>query len=42
MCALFPSAAAFIFFLFRKKREYHREFLEHPVKARLQTNFFLG
>jgi len=42
MCALFPSAAAFIFFLFRKKREYTREFLEHPVKARLQTNFFLG
>jgi len=42
MCAVFPSAAAFIFFLFRKKREYTREFLEHPVRARLETNFFLG
>jgi SAM-dependent methyltransferase len=42
LCVLFPAAAAFIFFLFRKKREYHREFLEHPVRARLETNFFLG
>ena len=42
MCALLPAAAAFIFFLFRKRREYQREFLEHPVRARLETNFFLG
>jgi hypothetical protein len=42
MCAMFPSAAAFIFFLFRKRRPYDREFLEHPVKARLETNFYLG
>lgn len=42
MCAIAPAAAAFIFFLFKKRREYHREFLEHPVRARLETNFFLG
>ena len=42
MCALFPAAAAFIFFLFKKRRPYSREFLEHPVKAHLETNFFLG
>jgi SAM-dependent methyltransferase len=42
MCAMFPAAAAFIFFLFRKRRPYGREFLEHPVKARLETNFYLG
>ena len=42
MCAIAPAAAAFIFFLFRKRSEYHSEFLEHPVKARLETNFFLG
>jgi SAM-dependent methyltransferase len=42
MCAIAPAAAAFIFFLFRKQRDYQREFLEHPVKARLETNFYLG
>jgi SAM-dependent methyltransferase len=42
MCTLFPAASAFIFFLFKKTSEYDRQFLEHPVKARLETNFFLG
>jgi SAM-dependent methyltransferase len=42
MCSIWPSAAAFIFFLFRKQRDYQDEFLAHPVRARLETNFFLG
>jgi SAM-dependent methyltransferase len=41
-CALFPGAAFSIFFLFRKRAPYHREFLEHPQRASLATNFFLG
>lgn len=42
LCSIWPGAATFIFFLFRKQREYQREFLAHPVRAQLETNFFLG
>jgi SAM-dependent methyltransferase len=42
LCAAFPAAAFSIFFLFRKLAPYHREFLEHPKRAGLATNFFLG
>jgi SAM-dependent methyltransferase len=42
MCSIWPAAAASIFFLFRKEREYQGEFLAHPVRARLETNFYLG
>ena len=41
-CALAPAAAVTIFFLFRKTTPYGREFLEHPVKGQLETNFYLG
>lgn len=41
-CKLMPNMSFSIFFLFRKVKPYHREFLEHPVKAKLETPFFLG
>ncbi len=39
---LLPNAAASIFLLLKKNREYAGEFLAHPLEARLETNFFLG
>jgi SAM-dependent methyltransferase len=42
LCRLAPAAAVTIFFLFRKLKPYDRAFLEHPVRAKLETNFFLG
>lgn len=41
-CRLAPTMAFSIFFMFRKIKPYHREFLEHPIKAQLETPFFLG
>lgn len=42
LAALFPNMAWGIFLMFQKKRTYTREFLEHPIRNRLETNFFLG
>lgn len=42
LCPLLPGMAFSIFFLFRKLKPYHTEFLDHPVKAKLETPFFLG
>jgi SAM-dependent methyltransferase len=39
---ILPSMAWAIFMLFRKSRTYSREFLDYPVSAQLETNFFLG
>ncbi len=37
-----PNMAWGIFLLLEKKRKYNQEFLEYPVKERLETNFYLG
>ena len=42
MAKTFGSLAVSMFFLFEKKKPYAREFLEYPVRQRLETNFFLG
>ena len=39
---IFPNAAFSVFFHVEKLRKYEGSFLEHPVTARLETNFFLG
>jgi hypothetical protein len=39
---LLPSMAWAIFMLFEKTRPYSREYLDFPVQAELETNFFLG
>jgi SAM-dependent methyltransferase len=38
----FPGAAFSLFFHLVKVSEYHGSFLEHPVRAELETNFFVG
>jgi SAM-dependent methyltransferase len=42
LSALFPNMSWGIFLLLEKRRPYAREFLEHPVKHQLETNFYLG
>ncbi len=42
LAKLAPNQAWGIFMLFRKTREYDREFLDYPVVKELETNFFLG
>lgn len=37
-----PAMAFSIFFMFQKVRDYSEQFLEHPVKANLETPFYLG
>ena len=39
---IFPSLSVGIFFLFKKEKFYHGEFLEFPTKEKLATDFFLG
>ena len=39
---ILPNMAWSIFFLLEKKREYRNEFLEYPVRERLETNFYVG
>jgi len=39
---MFPSAAFSVFWLLRKTKSYRGEFLQHPVKAQLETPFYLG
>lgn len=42
LSGLFPTAAFSIFFLIRKECAYGNEFVAYPVKASLETNFWLG
>ncbi len=39
---IFPSLSFSNFYLFKKIRKYDGEFLEYPVAAELETNFFVG
>ncbi|HEY9881836.1 MAG TPA: methyltransferase domain-containing protein [Leptolyngbyaceae cyanobacterium] len=41
-CLVMPTGAFSIFFLLKKCRPYCQEFLEHPPRACLETNFYLG
>ncbi len=42
LARVFPSMAWSMFFLFQKQREYGNEFLEFPVREKLETNFYVG
>jgi len=42
LAKMLPNMAWGIFLLLEKKRPYNREFLEFPIKERLETNFYLG
>jgi len=42
LCKCFPSLAHSMFFLFQKIRPYAGEFVQHPIKAHLESNFYLG
>jgi SAM-dependent methyltransferase len=42
LAALLPGMAWAIFLLLRKERTYAGEFLAHPVRHELETNFYLG
>lgn len=38
----FPESAVCIFWLMKKSGHYSGQFLDHPTRANLETNFFLG
>lgn len=42
LAAFFPRSAWGIFFLLRKCKSYHGEFIEYPVREQLETNYWLG
>lgn len=42
LAAAFPGMAWGIFLRLEKQRQYSREFLDFPVDAELETNFFVG
>jgi SAM-dependent methyltransferase len=42
LAAAFPSLSWAIFLLLRKTRSYDQEFLAYPIKAELETSFYLG
>jgi hypothetical protein len=42
LARILPNQAWTIFLLLKKIRPYGREFLEHPARERLETNFYLG
>jgi SAM-dependent methyltransferase len=42
MAKLLPNSAWGIFFLLKKKKAYHDEFLMHPVLAELETNYYVA
>ena len=42
LCAIFPSLAHSVFFLMQKESKYEGEFILHPQKAALESNFFTG
>lgn len=39
---IFPNAAFSVFWLLEKRTEYSGEFLQHPIRAHLETNFYTG
>ncbi len=39
---LFPNAAVAILLLLEKRKAYQGEFLAHPIRQQLETNFYLG
>jgi SAM-dependent methyltransferase len=42
LAMMFPSLAWGIFFLLEKENEYSNEFVNFPVREKLETNFYLG
>ena len=42
LARIFPNSAWGIFFMLEKIREYDNQFIEYPVRKRLETNFFVG
>jgi hypothetical protein len=42
LASMFPGAAFSVFWLLRKTKSYEGEFLQHPLKAQLETPFYLG
>lgn len=42
MANLFPSAAWGIFLMFEKTKEYNSQFIEYPIRSKLETNFYTG
>lgn len=42
LAAALPQMAFSIFFLLRKAGRYTTQFLDHPVRARLETPFYRG
>ena len=42
LAKMLPTHAWAIFFLLKKVKPYHREFLEFPIQQALETNFHLG
>jgi hypothetical protein len=42
LASIFANLAWGIFFLLQKVEPYQKEFLEYPIKQRLETNFWLG
>lgn len=42
LAKIFPSLSWGIFFLLEKKIEYANEFIDFPVREKLETNFYLG
>ncbi|MDO8281059.1 MAG: class I SAM-dependent methyltransferase [Thermodesulfovibrionia bacterium] len=42
LAKMFPSLAWGNFFLLEKKKKYSNEFLDYPIREKLQTNFYLG
>lgn len=42
VCQIFPNTAFSIFFLFKKIKNYDKQFLDHVSRANLETPFFVG
>ena len=42
LAKLMPNNAWSIFLLLKKVKPYQREFLEYPIREKLETNFYLG
>jgi hypothetical protein len=42
LAPIIPNMAWGIFKMFEKKNPYSHQFLDFPVKQKLETNFFLG
>ncbi len=42
MAKILPNMSFSIFFMFKKLSTYKNEFIQFPIKAKLETNFYLG